>query len=157
MKIPVQSVLLPMAAVFILGITPIAHSKLLGTGSYEVVFKGLDSAVQAPDYITYTLVETVNECADFCNSVPTCGFFNSFHDASHNHATLLSCALYVHMHDTSDATNHGGQTQPDGSLNFIRDSSGYGKTVSIFIITQVLILIITIRTYSCSFVSVVAL
>ena len=43
-------------------------------------------------------------------------------------STQLTCSLYAGCHTVAEATNVGGQTQPDGSINFIRNSDGYCKT-----------------------------
>jgi hypothetical protein len=39
----------------------------------------------------------------------------------------LTCSLYSKCHSSKDATNEGGQTQPDGSVNYIRNSDGWCK------------------------------
>jgi len=44
-----------------------------------------------------------------------------------NGSPQLTCSLYETCHDTDTLTNTGGQTQPDGSINFITDSDGFCK------------------------------
>ena len=44
-----------------------------------------------------------------------------------NGSPLLTCALFKDCHTSSDAINYGGQTQPDGSVDYITDSDGWCK------------------------------
>ncbi|THU82668.1 hypothetical protein K435DRAFT_971864 [Dendrothele bispora CBS 962.96] len=85
-------------------------------------FSGLDGAVQADDYLTYGLVDTVDNCKLMCTYVDGCAFINAYHDDG---SPLLTCALFSAIHGPEAATNKGGQTQPDGSIDFITDSVGY--------------------------------
>ncbi|KAF8341796.1 hypothetical protein F5887DRAFT_976045 [Amanita rubescens] len=75
------------------------------------------ATVSPPDYLTYELRETVLECQEACNEVVGCNFGGS---------PLLTCALFKECHDASSATN-SGQTQPDGSEDYITDSDGWCK------------------------------
>jgi len=98
------------------------------TGTYYEVFYNLTAAVQASDYMTYGLVDTVPDCENMCNTVVGCNFINTYHDVNgKNGSPLLTCALFSEFHTAAQADNAGGQTQPDGSIDFITDSAGYDK------------------------------
>ncbi|KAK7444342.1 hypothetical protein VKT23_015354 [Stygiomarasmius scandens] len=89
-------------------------------------FGGLDGAIEADDYLTYGLVDTVDDCKLMCTYVDGCTFINTYHDVyGKDGSPLLTCALFSSIHGPDEATNKGGQTQPDGSVNFITDSAGY--------------------------------
>jgi len=83
-----------------------------------------------------------------CDSVDGCTFFNSmswffliypiglirfpaYHDNNAQNgkdgSDKLTCSLFKKCHDKTDATNVGGQPQPDGTKNFITESAGYCK------------------------------
>ncbi|KAG7442461.1 uncharacterized protein BT62DRAFT_383928 [Guyanagaster necrorhizus] len=50
---------------------------------YKEVFTGYTAAVRSVvpgDYLTYGLVDTVQECMDMCNTVVGCQFINTYHD-----------------------------------------------------------------------------
>ncbi|KAK0496690.1 hypothetical protein EDD18DRAFT_172878 [Armillaria luteobubalina] len=96
---------------------------------YTEVFNNYSGAVQSDgDYQTYGLVDTVQGCMDMCDSVTGCTFLNTYHDVNgKNGSTQLTCALFSKCHTGADADNRGGQTQPDGSINYITDSAGYCK------------------------------
>ncbi|KAJ3931232.1 MAG: hypothetical protein NXY57DRAFT_1039351 [Lentinula lateritia] len=96
------------------------------TPTYVTVFSGLDASVQGSGYITYGLVDSVSDCETFCNTVSNCIFFNSYYDVNGKDVSpKLTCSLYSVVHTAADATNTGGQTEPDGSVDYISDSSGY--------------------------------
>ncbi|KAK7032612.1 hypothetical protein VNI00_012875 [Paramarasmius palmivorus] len=95
---------------------------------WTVTFENYDGATQADDYLTFGLVDTVDDCKAMCLGVDGCNFFNTYHDVNGKDGSpLLTCSLFAKCHDDSDATNKGGQTQPDGSVNYIADSAGYCK------------------------------
>ncbi|KAJ2920987.1 hypothetical protein H1R20_g16102, partial [Candolleomyces eurysporus] len=95
---------------------------------YTQTFNNLTGATQGGDYLTFGLVDTVADCKAMCNRVERCVFANTYHDVNgKDGSTQLTCSLFSGCHDASDATNTGGQTQPDGSVNFIRESSGWCK------------------------------
>ncbi|RDB19595.1 hypothetical protein Hypma_013251 [Hypsizygus marmoreus] len=95
---------------------------------YQQTFHNLTGATQASDYQTYGLVDTIAQCKAMCDSVEGCKFVNTYHDVNgKGGSTQLTCSLFSSCHDSSDATNTGGQTQPDGSINFITNSDGYCK------------------------------
>ncbi|KAJ3483655.1 hypothetical protein NLJ89_g12043 [Agrocybe chaxingu] len=124
---------------------------------YTQTFKNLTGATQAQDYMTFGLVDTIAGtyfsayfmpdcdtaialeldleavasrayCKAMCNNVSGCKFVNTYNDVNgKDGSTQLTCSLFSKCHDSSDATNTGGQTQPDGSINFIRNSDGYCK------------------------------
>ncbi|KAH7879258.1 uncharacterized protein C8R40DRAFT_1166502 [Lentinula edodes] len=92
---------------------------------YRIIFSGLTGAIQGSGYLTYGLVDTVSDCETMCDNVSGCVFFNSYHDVNgKNGSPLLTCSLYNTPHTADEATNTGGQTQPDGSVNYITDSDG---------------------------------
>ncbi|KAJ7248789.1 hypothetical protein C8J57DRAFT_716090 [Mycena rebaudengoi] len=89
-----------------------------------VEFAGLTASVEGHDFLTFTLTDTVQECIDLCLCLPGgCAFVNPHLDSTKN-TTKLTCAFYAQCHTTEDATNFGGQTQPDGSLSTVSSSSG---------------------------------
>ncbi|XP_006462998.1 hypothetical protein AGABI2DRAFT_194039 [Agaricus bisporus var. bisporus H97] len=95
---------------------------------YTNTFHNISAAVQADDYMTFGLVETVAACKAMCDSVDGCGFANSYHDVNGKDGSpLLTCALFRGCHGPEDADNEGGQSQPDGSINFIAESDGWCK------------------------------
>ncbi|KIK54323.1 hypothetical protein GYMLUDRAFT_177527 [Collybiopsis luxurians FD-317 M1] len=98
-------------------------------GTYYEVFYGLNASIQAPDYMTFGLVDTVSDCETMCDSVTGCNFINPYHDVNGKDGSpLLTCSLYSQFHTAADADNFGGQTQSDGSIDFITDSAGYDRT-----------------------------
>ncbi|KAK0461949.1 uncharacterized protein EV420DRAFT_1246276, partial [Desarmillaria tabescens] len=95
---------------------------------YTVAFSNYTGAIEGSDYLTYGLVDTVQDCKEMCNSVDRCVYINSYHDVNGKGGSpLLTCSLFSKCHTTADATNKGGQTQPDGSIDYITDSEGYCK------------------------------
>jgi hypothetical protein len=95
---------------------------------YSQTFSNLTAAIQAGDYITFGLVDTVADCKTMCNSVAGCNFANSYHDVNgKDGSTRLTCSLFSVCHDASAATNVGGQTQSDGSVTYITNSDGWCK------------------------------
>lgn len=96
------------------------------TDDYSQIFNNYTGATQSPDYMTYGLVDTVAACKDMCNSVTGCLFVNSYHDVNgKNGSPLLTCSLFSRCHTLVDAINRGGQTQADGTIDFITNSDGY--------------------------------
>ncbi|PPQ74975.1 hypothetical protein CVT24_010276 [Panaeolus cyanescens] len=96
---------------------------------YELTFSNFTGAVQADDYMTFGLVDTVEACLAMCDNVQGCHFANTYHDVNGKDGSpLLTCSLFQNCHDVSFATNFGGQTQPDGSLNHIEESYGWCKS-----------------------------
>ncbi|KAK0196408.1 hypothetical protein F5146DRAFT_1217502 [Armillaria mellea] len=105
---------------------PTPQSLPPSTDGYSQLFSNYTGATQSPDYMTYGLVDTVTACKDMCNSVTGCVFVNSYHDVNgKNGSPLLSCSLFTRCHTLVDAVNRGGQTQADGSIDFITNSDGY--------------------------------
>ncbi|KAF7375778.1 hypothetical protein MSAN_00467500 [Mycena sanguinolenta] len=91
-------------------------------------FYNLGCAAQDDSYLTYGLVDTVDDCYDMCDSVSGCAFFNTYHDVyGKNGSPQLTCALFSKCLTASCADNCGGQSQPDGSIDYISESSGYCK------------------------------
>ncbi|KAF9055012.1 hypothetical protein BDZ89DRAFT_2672 [Hymenopellis radicata] len=83
-------------------------------------------AVQADDYLTYGLVDTIKDCDTMCKGVKGCGFYNTYHDNNaKDGSTKLTCALFKYCHGSKDADNCGGQTQKNGSQNYITESQGF--------------------------------
>jgi len=95
---------------------------------YTQTFTGLTGATQANDYLTYGLVDTVDDCKAMCTSVKGCKFVNTYHDVNgKDGSTQLTCSLFSLCHTSSDADNRGGQTQPSGKIDYITDSAGWCK------------------------------
>ncbi|KAJ6548734.1 hypothetical protein B0H19DRAFT_1161851 [Mycena capillaripes] len=86
---------------------------------YSQTFYNLTCASQDGSYQTYGLVDTVADCEAMCDSVSGCTFFNR--------NPQLTCALFTYCLDASTADNCGGQTQPDYTIDYIRNSDGYCK------------------------------
>ncbi|KAJ7041066.1 hypothetical protein C8F04DRAFT_1081478 [Mycena alexandri] len=95
---------------------------------YSQTFYNLTCAAQDDSYQTYGLVDTIADCQAMCDSVAGCTFFNTYHDVNgKDGSTQLTCALFEKCLDASSADNCGGQTQPDGSVDYIIQSDGYCK------------------------------
>ncbi|KAF8804172.1 hypothetical protein BYT27DRAFT_6711260 [Phlegmacium glaucopus] len=95
---------------------------------YTQTFSNLDGATQASDYMTYGLVDTVADCQAMCDSVAGCKFVNTYHDVNGKDGSpKLTCSLFTACHTAADADNRGGQTQPDGSVDYITNSDGWCK------------------------------
>ncbi|KAF7365955.1 hypothetical protein MVEN_00470900 [Mycena venus] len=95
---------------------------------YSQTFYSLTCAIQDDSYLTYGLVDTVADCEAMCDSVYGCTFFNTYHDVNgKNGSPQLTCALFEKCLTASSADNCGGQTQPDGSVDYITNSDGYCK------------------------------
>ncbi|KAJ6548676.1 hypothetical protein B0H19DRAFT_1379045 [Mycena capillaripes] len=95
---------------------------------YSQTFYNLTCASQDGSYQTYGLVDTVADCEAMCDSVSGCTFFNTYHDVNgKNGSPQLTCALFTYCLDASTADNCGGQTQPDYTIDYIRNSDGYCK------------------------------
>jgi len=95
-------------------------------GDFHLTFHNLDGATEAADYITYQLVATTKACVAACESVSGCTFANSYHDVNgKGGSTLLTCSMYQSCHNADTATNTGGQTQPDGTVDYITNSDGW--------------------------------
>ncbi|KAF7325806.1 hypothetical protein MKEN_00431300 [Mycena kentingensis (nom. inval.)] len=116
---------------------------------YKPTYYNLTCASQDDSFMTFGLVDTVDDCQDMCDSVPGCTFANSepassleiralnlarlpaaFHDnnaTGKGNSTMLTCSLFSKCLGESSADNCGGQGQPDGSIEFITESSGYCK------------------------------
>ncbi|KAF8998243.1 hypothetical protein BDQ17DRAFT_1362265 [Cyathus striatus] len=98
---------------------------------YQQTFSNLTGATEASDFLTFGLVDTIDDCKAMCNSVSGCNFINTYHDVNGKDGSPdLTCSLYSTCHNSSDAINTGGQTQPDGSVDFIIDSDGFCKVSS---------------------------
>ncbi|KAJ7808804.1 hypothetical protein B0H14DRAFT_3091020 [Mycena olivaceomarginata] len=88
---------------------------------YAQSFYNLECAAQDDySYLTYGLVDTT-----MCDSVSGCTFINTYHDV--NRKPQLTCALFSKCLTAASADNCGGQSQPDGSINYITNSNGYCK------------------------------
>ncbi|PBK59677.1 hypothetical protein ARMSODRAFT_966733 [Armillaria solidipes] len=113
---------------FVCPTPPFHQSPPPSTDGYSQLFYNYTGATQSPDYMTYGLVDTVAACKDMCDSVTGCIFVNcsSYHDVNgKNGSPLLTCSLFTQCHTLVDAVNRGGQTQADGTIDFITNSDGY--------------------------------
>jgi len=96
---------------------------------WHQTFSNLTGAIQGDGYLTFGLVDTVADCRTMCEGVDGCVFFNAYHDVNGKDGSpLLTCSLYSECHTAAEATNTGGQTQPDGSVDFITNSDGWCLT-----------------------------
>ncbi|KAJ7164273.1 hypothetical protein C8R46DRAFT_1099164 [Mycena filopes] len=96
---------------------------------FTTAFENLNASIHADDYLSYILTDTVQECIDFCACRPGgCGFANPYYDNNAKNTTMLTCAYYAGCHSAADATNTGGQSEPNGGLSAISNSSGYCLT-----------------------------
>ncbi|KAF7342624.1 hypothetical protein MSAN_02019200 [Mycena sanguinolenta] len=94
-------------------------------------FYNLDCAAQDGSYLTYGLVDTVDACYNMCDSVSDCTFFNTYHDVNgKDGSSQLTCSLFSECLTAASADNCGGQTQSDGSVDYITNSTGYCTTSS---------------------------
>ncbi|KAJ7478753.1 hypothetical protein B0H11DRAFT_1725806, partial [Mycena galericulata] len=95
---------------------------------YTPTFYNQTCATQASSYQTYGLVDTVADCEAMCDSVAGCTFVNTYHDVNgKNGSTELTCSLFSTCLTAASNDNCGGQTQPNGSVDFITNSDGYCK------------------------------
>ncbi|TFK25777.1 hypothetical protein FA15DRAFT_668113 [Coprinopsis marcescibilis] len=96
---------------------------------YTQTFSNHTGATQGGNYLTFGLVDTPADCKAMCNSVQGCAFANSYRDVNGKDGSLLlTCSLFSGCHGIETATNTGGQTQPDGTINFITNSDGWCKS-----------------------------
>ncbi|KAF7369118.1 Fruit-body specific protein a [Mycena venus] len=84
-------------------------------------------------YLTYGIVESIEGCANMCDSIPHCAFANCYHDVNagtgKNNTNKFTCALFTVVLTAKNATNCGGQQQkslPAGTT-YITDSCGLVK------------------------------
>ncbi|KAJ7602452.1 hypothetical protein DFH06DRAFT_951418, partial [Mycena polygramma] len=85
-------------------------------------------AAQSPDYLTFGFTDTVDDCAALCDTVETCVSFNLYHDVNGKDGSdLLTCALFGSYVTPDQATNCGGQVQPDGTIDELTDSDAFCK------------------------------
>ncbi|KAF5334158.1 hypothetical protein D9758_014813 [Tetrapyrgos nigripes] len=93
---------------------------------WSQTFSNLTAATQADGFLTFGLVDTIDDCKTMCLGVDRCVFINTYHDVNGKDGSpLLTCSLYDRCQDADTATNAGGQSQPDGSIDFITNSDGF--------------------------------
>ncbi|KAF8343710.1 hypothetical protein F5887DRAFT_282973 [Amanita rubescens] len=95
---------------------------------YLLTFTDLDGATEAPDYLTYVLVPSLEDCFAACDGISDyqCGFVNTYYDVyGKNGSYELTCSMYKSCHYADTATNKGGQKQPSGLLDYISNSDGW--------------------------------
>ncbi|KAJ7719078.1 hypothetical protein DFH07DRAFT_1067921 [Mycena maculata] len=98
------------------------------TPEYTLTFYNQTCATQDASYMTYGLVDTVADCETMCDTVPGCTFVNTYHDVNgKGGSTQLTCSLFSTCLTAASNDNCGGQTQPNGSVDFIINSDGYCK------------------------------
>ncbi|THU99832.1 hypothetical protein K435DRAFT_658281, partial [Dendrothele bispora CBS 962.96] len=88
-------------------------------------FGGLGVAVEAGDYLTYGLADTIDDCKLMCTYIEGCIFFNTYRDVFGQNGPLLTCALFSGIHGPESCANKGGLVQLDGHFNAIADSAGF--------------------------------
>ncbi|KAH6919122.1 hypothetical protein BKA70DRAFT_1024246, partial [Coprinopsis sp. MPI-PUGE-AT-0042] len=95
---------------------------------YTQTFFNLTAATQGDVYLTFGLVDSISECKAMCNTIQGCKFVNTYRDVNGKDGSpLLTCSLYTQCYGPEAATNTGGQSQSNGSLNFIINSDGWCK------------------------------
>ena len=85
------------------------------------------------------------DCKEMCDNVAGCNFVNgkahsvvpmhilvakpsqlAYHDVNgKGGSTQLTCSLFSKCHDASTADNRGGQSQPNGSVDYITNSDAF--------------------------------
>ncbi|KAJ7755800.1 hypothetical protein B0H16DRAFT_1827657 [Mycena metata] len=95
---------------------------------YTRAFYNLDCGCEDGSYLTYGLVEVVEDCQAMCDSISGCIFYNTYHDVYAKGYQQYTCTLYKKVLTVSSAKYCGGQHQSDGSINHITNSEGYYKT-----------------------------
>ncbi|KAJ7578989.1 hypothetical protein C8J56DRAFT_964525 [Mycena floridula] len=105
---------------------PPSHPKPPPSDGWTQVFSNLTGAIEADDFLTFGMTDDVEGCKQMCENVGPCFFINAYHDVNGKDGSpLLTCSLYANCHTAAEATNLGGQSQPDGSIDFIRQSDGF--------------------------------
>ncbi|TFK74554.1 hypothetical protein BDN72DRAFT_853899 [Pluteus cervinus] len=100
----------------------------LNDGYYNT-FTNLTAASQADSYMTFGLVDTIDDCLAMCDNTDECVYVNTYFDVNgKDGSTQLTCSLFKECLDASTADNRGGQTQPDGTVDAIADSDGWCKS-----------------------------
>ncbi|KAJ7100685.1 hypothetical protein B0H15DRAFT_876813 [Mycena belliarum] len=95
---------------------------------FSQTFSNLTCASQDDSFQTFGLVDTIADCSAMCDTVSGCTFFNTYHDVNGKGGSpLLTCSLFSKCLTASSADNCGGQSQPDGSIDFITNSDGFCK------------------------------
>ncbi|KAJ7189173.1 hypothetical protein C8R46DRAFT_1157802 [Mycena filopes] len=95
---------------------------------FSQTFYNLTCAAQDDSYETFGLVDTIADCAAMCDAISGCTFFNTYHDVNGKDGSpQLTCALFQKCLTADSADNCGGQSQPDGSIDFIIQSDGFCK------------------------------
>ncbi|KAJ6583494.1 hypothetical protein DFH09DRAFT_1308996 [Mycena vulgaris] len=106
---------------------------------YTFAFNNLTCASEASvaaNYLTFTIVESLQGCANTCDQVTGCKFCNTYHDVNagtgKDNTTKLTCALFSLVLPAANATNCGNQQQqplPNGTT-YITDSDGFYKDLA---------------------------
>ncbi|KAJ6598414.1 hypothetical protein DFH09DRAFT_1131722 [Mycena vulgaris] len=95
---------------------------------FSQTFYNQTCATQDDSYQTFGLVDTVADCQAMCDSVSGCIFINTYHDVNgKDGSTQLTCSLFTKCLTAISNDNCGGQTQSDGSIDYITNSDGYCK------------------------------
>ncbi|KAJ7851023.1 hypothetical protein B0H14DRAFT_3662814 [Mycena olivaceomarginata] len=95
---------------------------------YTRAFSNLNCGCEDGSYLTYGLVEVVEDCQAMCESISGCIFYNTYHDVYAKGYPQFTCTLYKKVLTAGSASYCGGQHQPDGSINHIINSEGYYKS-----------------------------
>ncbi|KAJ7122245.1 hypothetical protein C8R44DRAFT_876550 [Mycena epipterygia] len=134
------STLIPAFFMFFTGVSIVAGQSVpLAPAGYKFQFTNLTCATDVgpfEPYLTFIIVEDMNECADKCNSVSKCIFANSFYDVNagdgKNNTEKLTCSLFSKVLNAATATNCGDQQQqdPPNGKTYITDSYGFSKATA---------------------------
>ncbi|KAJ7291460.1 hypothetical protein C8J57DRAFT_1458304 [Mycena rebaudengoi] len=98
---------------------------------YSTAFENLEASIHGDDYLTYILTDTVDAFALAGLAARSQTPITTITPRSRRiflhmlNTTMLTCAIYAGCHTAADATNTGGQTEPDGGVSAVTNSSGY--------------------------------
>ncbi|TFK60273.1 hypothetical protein BDN72DRAFT_850675 [Pluteus cervinus] len=90
--------------------------------------KDRDAAIEGAGFLTFELVDSLQECFDFCDGIDGCVFVNAFDEFNDPNSPQPAhkCSAYSQVHGAEDKTNFGGQLlDPALGLTFIQDSVGF--------------------------------
>ncbi|KAJ7122434.1 hypothetical protein C8R44DRAFT_786167 [Mycena epipterygia] len=131
------STLIPAFFISLTGVSTVAGQSIpVAPAGYEYQFTNLTCASDrgsTEPYLTFVIVEDMNECADKCDSVSKCIFANSYYDVNagdgKNNTEKLTCSLFSKVLNAASATNCGDQQQqdPPNGRTYITDSYGFSK------------------------------
>ncbi|KAH6919125.1 fruit-body specific protein A, partial [Coprinopsis sp. MPI-PUGE-AT-0042] len=94
-------------------------------GRYTQTFFNLTAATQGDVYLTFGLVDSISGLLLLFLMI----IGVAYRDVNGKDGSpLFNCSLYTQCHGPETATNIGGQSQPNGSLNCIIKSDGWCRS-----------------------------